>query len=320
MKKIVVIYFSDDWKKKIPIKNELTRKAFQDWHERGEEKNIGLFRASIKWYDSKKNVFRKAWAFRDGKWIKIKKPFKPDLIYDKICSKRDYELFEKKIKIAQKVKVLNNPIFRTITDNKIAQYMLFREYMPDSFIVSNKKELDSALNKISSKKAVVKPLYGSGGFGIIIDEKKKIKKTSFIYPVLVQEFIISNKGIPGFSKKREISDLRLVFMSHKLRYALSRIAKKGSLFTNLHQGASGVMVPKDKIPKSINNMVKNIIKRLSVFPYAQYSLDFVFADSGRPYLIEMNTTPGVDLITVLGDEKIKRENFEDFIKELPKSY
>lgn len=317
MKKIVAIYFGDDWNKKIPIKNPLTRKAFQDWHERGEEKKVDLFRASIDWYDQKKNVFRKAWAFRDGKWIKIEKAFKPDLIYDKISGKHDYELFDRKTKIAQKVKIFNNPMFRTIADNKIGQYMLFCEYMPKSFIVLNKKELISVLNKISSKKAVVKPLYGSGGFGIVIDEKKKIEKKSFIYPVLVQEFVVSNKGIPGFSKKKEISDLRLVYMNHKLSYALSRIAKDGSLFTNLHQGASGVMVPENKIPKNVKTMAKNIIKRLSVFPYAQYSLDFVFADSGKAYLIEMNTTPGVDLVTILGDEKTKKKNFEDFINELP---
>ncbi len=133
---------------------------------------------------------------------------------------------------------------------------------------------------------------------------------------MVQEFIISEKGIPGFSKKKEVADLRLVFMHHKLSYALSRIAKRGSLFTNLHQGASGVLVPEKFIPQGVWEITRKIIKKLEIFPKAQYSLDFIFSNSGKAYLVEMNTTPGIDLVTTLGNEKIKKECFESIIKLL----
>ena len=105
-------------------------------------------------------------------------------------------------------------------------------------------------------------------------------------------------------------------MNHKLSYALSRVAKKGSLFTNLHQGASGIIVPEKFIPKDVNKIAKRIIEKLKMFPKAQYSLDFIFSNSGKAYLVEMNTTPGIDLVTTLGDEKIKRESFEAIIKLL----
>ena len=315
-KNVVVIYWDDDWDTSIPISNKITRRSFEEWHVMGLKKNIEMFRASINWYNFKKNVFQKAWAFRKGKWIKIEREIKPHLIYDKIAGRHDFEGFDKKIQISRHIKMFNNPLFRTMVNNKLSQYAIFSEFMPKSFVAMDKKDILRVFPKIKSKKIVVKPLYGSGGHGIVIDEKRKALNKKYQYPVLVQEFIVSEKGIPGFSKKKEISDLRLVYMNHKLSYALSRIAKKGSLFTNLHQGASGVLVPEKFIPKNVTKIARSIIKKLEMFPKAQYSLDFIFSNSGKAYLVEMNTTPGIDLVTTLGNEKVKKESFEAIINLL----
>ena len=274
---------------------------------------IEMYRARLKWYDLKQNVFVKAWAYRDKQWIKVEKPIEPDLIFDKIAGCHDYELFDYKIEITKKTKIFNHPLFRTMVNNKLSQYLALEEFMPESFIATSRVELENAVSRISSSKVVLKPLYGSGGFGIVIDEKEKILKSDIEYPVLVQEFIKS-QGIPGFSSGEKIADLRMVFMNHKLVYALSRIAKEGSLFTNFHQGAKAVLVPESSIPESADEMAKKIIKKLSIFPEAHYSLDFIFDDQQQPILLEMNTTPGFDLLYELGDEKVKEKNYREFIK------
>ena len=197
-KNVVVIYWDDDWNISIPISNKITRHSFEEWHLMGLKKNIEMFRASIKWYDFEKNIFRKAWAFREGKWIRIKNEIKPHLIYDKIAGKHDYEAFDKKIQISRYIKMFNNPLFRTMVNNKLSQYAIFGEFMPKSFVAMDKKELMCVSSEIKSKKIVIKPLYGSGGHGIVIDEKRKALNKKYQYPVLVQEFIISEKGIPEF--------------------------------------------------------------------------------------------------------------------------
>ena len=312
---IVVIYYSNDWHKKSPLGSApATRVSFEDWHERGVRNNCELYRASIKWYDSEKNIFQKAWAYRDKKWIKVMGPIKPDMIFDKIMGKRNYSLLEFKLAVAQKTKVFNHPLFRTLLDNKLSQYLVLSEFMPKSFLATNKKELALVFKKVSTSKVVVKPLFGSGGFGIIIEEKEKAARKKLSYPVLVQEFIDSQKGIPGFSKQKELADLRMVFMNHKLIYSLSRIAKDGSLFTNFHQGARAVLVPQKFIPKKAAEMARKITRKLSVFPEANYSLDFIFTEKSQPLLIEMNTTPGFDLLNIVGDEKIKEKNFQELLK------
>lgn len=314
MKKIVVLYIGNDWDKDIPIFNDATRKAFEDWHTRALKKKVEIFRASLDWYNQEKNIFTKSWAYRNNAWVKVETSIVPDLIFDKIPGKYEHALFEKKMAITQKVKVYNHPLFRSAFNSKFNQYLILKDFMAPSFLATNAKELQESMDKISSSKVVIKPLYGSGGFGIIINEKEKIEINSVILPVIVQEFIESNNGIPGFSQDQEIADLRMIFMNHKLMYALSRIAKQGSYFTNFHQGAEVISVPVQLIPKIAKRKTRKIVKLLSIFSEANYSLDFMFDNSGNPFLVEINTTPGFDLLNIVGDEKIKEKYYREIYK------
>lgn len=312
MKNVVVVYHGDDWKKKVPLVDALpTRESFEFWHEEGLKRGIAMYRGSINWYNPKKNVFKKAWAYRNNEWIKITKPIRPDLIFDKIKGVRDYSMFDFKMDISKKVKIFNNPLFRTMFDNKLSQYLVLSEFMPDSYLAIDKKHLVSVLKKIRTAKVVMKPPYGSGGFGIKICKKKEALKKKMEYPIFVQEFVRSEKGIPGFSKKNEVADLRMVFVHHKLIYALSRIARKGSLFTNFHQGATAILVPKKFIPRSARKIARKVIKKLSIFPEANYCLDFIFTNSGKPLLVEINTTPGFDLLHIVGTRELKIKNLKE---------
>jgi len=107
--------------------------------------------------------------------------------------------------------------------------------------------------------------------------------------------------------------LRLVFHNNELVYALSRIAKQGSLFTNFHQGASAVLVPEESIPKEVFTIVKNIIAKISFFHENSFSLDFLFDVDGKPFLIEANTAPGFDLLKIVGDDDLITKNLKNLI-------
>jgi len=316
-KDIVVIYAGDDWYKEIPIAYEQTRKAFERWHVMALERNIQMYRASIEWYDLKKNVFTKAWAFRDGEWKKIEKDILPTLIYDKTPGSSEHVLFDLKIAMSKNAVMFNSPLFRMMVDNKLSQYALFSDHMPQTLVALNRDELEKAVEEISTSKVVAKPLQGSGGFGIIIGEKEEILKNDFIYPMLLQAFIKNDNGIPGFSDEGELADLRITYINHRPLYALSRIAEKGSLFTNMHQGATSKRVTLERIPADVLIMAEKIVEKLKMFSRAQYSLDFFFAEGGKPYFIEMNTVPGLCLIEALNDPELQQHDFEAFIEMLP---
>ncbi len=316
-KNIVVIYTGDDWNVKTPISYEQTRKAFERWHVLALEKNIQMYRASVEWYDREKNVFTKAWAFRDGQWKKIEQDIKADLIYDKTPGAREHDLFDLKIAMSKEAVMFNSPLFRVMVDSKLSQYALFSEHMPQTLVVLNENELKNSIDKIVSNKIVAKPLQGSGGFGIVIGDKETILKNDFIYPMLLQEFIKNENGIPGFSKEGELADLRITYINHKPLYALSRIAQNGSLFTNMHQGATSKRVPLEKIPEDVWTMAEKIVTKLALFAKAQYSLDFFFAEGGKTFFIEMNSVPGLCLIEDLKDPELQEKDFNAFISMLP---
>lgn len=316
-KKIVTIYKADDWFRDVPkVSSPTTKKSFEDWHKMGGEKEIEFFRASIKWFDVEKGFFEKAWAFRDGEWKKIETPIVPDMIFDKVAGKHDYALHSLKQEISRKVFLFNNPEFRTAMDNKLTQYIVFQEFMAKSIVVENPQDFLKRVGEIESDLIVSKPLYGSGGFGIVIAKKNEIKHEDLEYPVLLQEFIENENGIPGFSEKNTIADLRMVYINHKLVYSLSRTAKEGSLFTNFHQGATAALVPEENIPANAIEIAGKITKKISAFSKAHYSLDFIFNRNDEPVLVEINSTPGFDLLYVVGDEALRQEAFDSFVEIL----
>ena len=247
----------------------------------------------------------------------MEKEISPDLIYDKTPGSQEHELFALKVSMGKNAIVFNSPLFRMMIDNKLSQYALFFEYMPQTLVALNESELTEAVEKIVTSRVVAKPLQGSGGFGIVIGSKEEILKESFVYPIILQEFIKNDNGIPGFSAEGELADLRITYINHMPLYALSRVAKNGSLFTNMHQGASSVRVPLEKIPENVLVMAEKIIARLMIFTKAQYSLDFFFDEKGTPFFIEMNSVPGLCLIEDLKDAELQRKDFEAFIELLP---
>lgn len=290
-KNIIVTYSGDDWHKPQPTLGILTRKSFEYWHTEGLKRGVSIYRASFHWYDQEKHHFTKAWCFRDGTWKKVMGPIIPDMVHDRTAGKNDYALHSAKLAMAAHTKVFNHPNFRVLLDNKLSQYLLLGEFMPKSFVAHSKQELKKNIKNIKGLHVVLKPLYGSGGSGIIIGEREAALRKKITYPVLVQEFIDGSNGIPGLQQKT-LADLRIVFINHKPLYALTRVAKKGSFFTNFYKGAQEEMVPLHKIPASARTAVKKICKKLSAFSECQYSLDFIFTKNNKPVLIEMNTNPG----------------------------
>lgn len=308
-KSIVVIYSGDDWDKKIPETGSVTTAAaLAEWCDFGVKKKIEVYRSEINWYDVTRRGFTKAWTNIGGKWEKISRFIVPDLIFDKTAGAKGNDFLMAKLEIAQSARMFNHPLFRSLLGSKAAQYLCLGEFMPASFIASNKRELKEALSQLQSGKVVVKPLFGSGGFGILIDSPLDILKKDISYPVLVQEFKENTRGVPGISKEPGLADLRLVFSNHKLIYALTRRAKPDSLFTNIHQGAEAEKVSPSLIPKTALKIAQKIDQRLAFFPYSLYTLDFLFDNNERPWLMELNTSPGLDIIYLTGT-KDDRERF-----------
>jgi len=309
MKNVVVLYnLEAEWGEETPLKNSPeTRASFEDFYDFARTLGFNFFRADVAWFDKEHGYFEKAWTFDQGRWQHVEKPVVPDAVFDKVAGKYDYELFPLKMEMQKRFPVVNSPLFRTLFDNKLAQYLAFGEHMPRSFLAENEDQFKKNIKLLATEKVVIKELYGSGGKQVSIGEKAGLKIKNPAYPFLLQEFI-ETAGVPEVSSPGDVADLRLVYINNELIYALSRIAKSGSLFTNFHQGAQAVLVPVEKIPDSCLAVAQAINKKLFLSTNINYSLDFMFTKEGEPLFIEMNTTPGFDLLRLVGTPTIK-ENY-----------
>jgi len=314
MKNIVVLYNHEtEWDKEFPLeKSPETRLSFEDFYEFARKEGYFFYRADIAWFKEESGCFERGWTFSAGAWSHVTEPITPHAVFDKVAGKYDYSLFDLKMGMSKKFAVINSPLFRVQFDNKFSQYLAFSEYMPKTFLAENPGQFKRALQKISTTQVVIKEPYGSGGNQVSIIGKESADPLSQPYPVLLQEFI-QTAGIPDFSEKGSVADLRLVFARGELVYALSRIAKAGSLLTNFHQGAKAVLVPIEKIPASCLTLAKSINEKLFLFEGTNYSLDFMFTTDGSPLFIEMNTTPGFDLLRLVGTPQIKETYYRKLL-------
>jgi D-alanine-D-alanine ligase-like ATP-grasp enzyme len=88
-------------------------------------------------------------------------------------------------------------------------------------------------------------------------------------------------------------DLRLVFVNDKLIYSYIREPQDGSYLANLAQGGSLKIVPKNKLPKSLEPIISHAKELFETFNPRIYSIDFMFDEKKQPWVVELNSMPGL---------------------------
>ncbi len=292
MKKVLLLFGKYSWRESRPFDNKDYQYSYEYFYTLCKKSGVQMYRSSYEWYDYEKHVFKYSWIYEgeNANWKRVYN-IKPDLIFDK--TKATPEAYYKKELIRKKYPFFNNLEFTRLIDDKLTTSLLFEKWCKKSWLIENKKDLrSSVLSKIKSGRVVLKPLIESGGEGVQILSKKNIAKRAKINgPYLIQEFIDSSAGVPGFSKGSH--DLRLVFVNDKFIYAYIREPKKGSYLANLAQGGSLTIVPKSKLPKSLSPIVKHANKLFETFDPCIFCIDFMFDRNKKPWVVELNSMPGL---------------------------
>lgn len=291
MKKVLILFRKNDWKKSKPFINKDYQYSYEFFYTLCKKNGIQMYRASYEWYDYEKHIFKYAWVYEseNANWKRVFN-IKPNLVYDK--TKACMEAYYKKDLIREKYPFINKLEFTQLIDDKLTISLLFPERSKKSWLVYDNNELKEVLPKIKKEEIVLKPLIESGGKGIfILNKKEAVKKIKIDRPYLLQEFIDSSRGVPGFSKG--IHDLRLVFVNNEIIYAYIREPKKGRLLANLAQGGSLTIVPKNKLPKSLSPIIKHANKLFETFNPRVFCIDFMFDKNKKPWIVELNSMPGL---------------------------
>lgn len=109
---------------------------------------------------------------------------------------------------------------------------------------------------------------------------------------ILQPFVNFQHGFSLTSEHRA-TDIRIIYMGSERVHAYTRTAKKGDFRCNMHQGGSIEYIDWEQLPEQLLADADETAQKLQV-PHSLYAIDFIVADSGATYLLEGNTTPGID--------------------------
>lgn len=292
MEKVLILFGKADLNENQPFSNKDHQLCYEYFYTLCAQDNIQMYRASYEWYDFKKNVFTYAWTFNiSGSAWEIARDIKPALIYDKTSA--GMEVYYKKELIAKHYTFINNLNFTRILDDKLITSLIFDKWSKKSWIVNSHEKLKKILPKIKSQKFVIKPISESGGKNIYIVDKKGVDKITIDREYIVQDFIDSSSGVPGIKTSLSMHDLRLVFVNETLAYSYLREPAKNSYLANLSQGGSLTIVPKEKLPESLMPILRYVNKVFDSFSNRIFSIDLMFDENDRPWIIELNSMPGL---------------------------
>ena len=134
----------------------------------------------------------------------------------------------------------------------------FLKYMPETIITKNIKQIISFKKK--HKKIVIKPIHGYAGKNILFFEnkvkvdylKKYIKKFDH---VMVQRYL----------EKVKDGDKRVFIINGKVKGAIRRLPKKGSILSNISQGGIAIKTKLNFRELKISKLVAKNLKKENIF-------------------------------------------------------
>jgi glutathione synthase/RimK-type ligase-like ATP-grasp enzyme len=237
-------------------------------------------------------TFSHGWIYRDGAFVSTGGPVKTDVVYNK------GEAFQ----ADEKTAMVNHRELDDLCRNKQKTVAAFTEYFPASALVQSAADLSAALSGLAGDTLVAKPTDGWGGHGVTVAARGELFQKIETYPVLVQEFIDTSKGIPGIVDGAH--DLRILMVGGRVALSYVRTPPEGSKVANLAQGGTILLVPDAKIPPAALAIAKAIDDRLSPIGRRVYSVDMGLHDGCEWKLFELNPQPG--LTSLKWGEAVKR--------------
>ena len=236
---------------------EAQKKGYQIiWYE---TKDLNLINSKIyingikvRFFDRKKNFYKilsfVKFNLDEAKFVLIRQnpPFNMDYI--------NSTHFLNNLK---STRIINDPTaVRNVSEKFFSTRFL--KYMPETIITKNIKQIISFKKK--HKKIVIKPIHGYAGKNILFFEnkvkvdylKKYIKKFDH---VMVQRYL----------EKVKDGDKRVFIINGKVKGAIRRLPKKGSILSNISQGGVAIKTKLNLRELKISKLVAKNLKKENIF-------------------------------------------------------
>ena len=158
--------------------------------------------------------------------------------------------------IKDRVKIINNPTSIRNVSEKLYS-LKYQKFMPSTIFTQNIDEIKNFFKK--HKKVVLKPIHGFSGNDIHLFNKFNLK---IIKKFIKQhDHIMCQKFLPNISK----GDKRVFLINGKVRGAISRIPKKGSILSNMSKGAKPIHIKLTKFENRISKLIAKDLKKENIY-------------------------------------------------------
>jgi glutathione synthase/RimK-type ligase-like ATP-grasp enzyme len=107
----------------------------------------------------------------------------------------------------------------------------------------------------------------------------------------VQKFVDSTRGIPSLDVEG-VHDLRIVVLDGEPLVSYVRQPKSG-LISNVSRGGSMENVELTDLPGEVLDIVEEVDEELEDYSDRLYSVDFIFDEDENPWILELNSKPGL---------------------------
>jgi glutathione synthase len=158
--------------------------------------------------------------------------------------------------ISKKIKIINDPkALREVPEKLFSLHL--NKFMPSTLISEDLREIKKFFNK--NKKVVIKPIESYGGNDVKLLDK--FNKKIILKYIKKYHHLMFQKFIPQISK----GDKRVFLIDGKVKGAISRLPKKGSILSNMSKGASAKKIEITNQELKISKIVASELKRKNIY-------------------------------------------------------
>jgi glutathione synthase/RimK-type ligase-like ATP-grasp enzyme len=275
---------------------------------------------------------RSFWTFESGEWQKTNAPCYSALIFDKFSpTSPKLRLSRQLLFSLPQIKPFNDPnLFTLFFDKQITSNSFAKHSIPTvSLKLNNPQSLQVALSSLNilisshphskdfSPEIILKDRFGAGGHRVYKFHPAKLSKILSILgqnsrrSFILQPFVNFLHGYTDNNKSAS-TDIRLVYLNGQLVQSYIREAKPGEFRCNEHRGGTLTYIPLSAIPKVVQKISTQIAKKIN-HQQSLYALDFVISDNGHAYLLEGNSSPGLDWNLTLKNNQIEAKKLIQLI-------
>jgi len=158
--------------------------------------------------------------------------------------------------ISKKIKIINDPKALREVPEKLFSLRL-NKFMPPTLISEDLGEIKKFFNK--NKKVVIKPIESYSGNDVQL--LNKFNKGQIVRYIKKYHHLMFQKFIPQISK----GDKRVFIIDGKVKGAISRLPKRGSILSNMSKGASAKKTQITNKELKISKIVASELKKKNIY-------------------------------------------------------